>query len=73
MSEIIEVTTLFKNGGPPIPKSFKWGSRIYNIRKINLFHTIKKGATRILVFNVSDDGGDRTLIFDTLTLRWSLE
>ncbi len=73
MSENVEVTTLFKDNGVPIPKRFKYGSRVYDIDKVNLVHSIKRGARRIIVFNVTDRGGDHVLIFDTHTLKWEMQ
>ena len=73
MRENIEVTTLFKDTGVPIPKSFKLGSREYRIARVSLVHAIKQGARRVLIFNVADEGGERVLIFDTENLRWQME
>lgn len=73
MAEVIEVATLFKDSSMPIPKWFKYGQQIYKISGVNLVHAIKRGAKRILVFNVTDDGGGHTLVFDTESLKWTME
>ena len=72
MPESIEVITRFKNSGLPVPQSYRSGQKEYSILRVNLVHSIKRGATRVLIFNVSDEGGDHTLIFDTGSLKWEL-
>ena len=68
----VEVVAAFNRAGTPEPRSFHYGQKRYSINSINLSYAVKQGANRLLVFHVSDDGGDRTLTFDTGTLQWKM-
>ena len=71
--ENLEVVASFADGGKFKPTIFKYGQKIYRVKNINLFHTIKRGAERQYIFNVSDGANNWVLIFDTENLQWSLE
>lgn len=72
MSENIEVVAAFTGLGKFKPTAFKYGQKLYRVHSINLFHSVKVGANRQFVFNVSDGANNWVLMFDTQTLRWTL-
>ena len=69
----IEVVAKFTASGGLAPEYFKDGNREYKINSVNLVRSVRRGARRIIVFNVSDEGGEHILIFDTENLKWQLE
>ncbi|MFA4954574.1 MAG: hypothetical protein WC641_04635 [Patescibacteria group bacterium] len=56
------------------PMTFKWDGRYYQVKKVNLVHSERRGRERIFFFSVSDDSGDAfRLSFSTDSLEWRLE
>jgi len=67
-----EVLALF-NGKGLVPYILKIGGKKYNIREVNLVHTISDGLVRIYFFSVSDEVNFWKLGFNTETLTWWVE
>ena len=55
------------------PLALKTGGRNYEIKKVNLMHSINDGAVRIYFFSVSDDANYWKLGFNTESLKWWIE
>lgn len=55
------------------PYCFFWRGRKIKIDKINLVHTSKEGSSIFYHFSVSSGGNFYRLMFDTKSLKWSLE
>lgn len=68
----LDITVDFNKLGL-MPRSFKYGGRKYEIKKINLMHSITDGAVRIYFYSVSDDTNFWKLGFNTETLSWWVE
>ena len=71
--ESIEVVAAFNKSGHPQPTIFKYGQKVYRVQKINLFHSIKQGASRILIYNIVSEGNNWVLSFNNDNLRWTLQ
>lgn len=70
--EGVELLVQFGKNGL-IPRSLNMGGRRYQIKKVNLMHSITDGAVRIYFFSVSDDVNFWKLGFNTESLRWWIE
>lgn len=68
----VEVMMSFRNDHPE-PILFKWNSRFYSIKKVNLVHTERVGQKRVYYFSVSDYENTYRLGFCTESLSWWLE
>ncbi|PIR96899.1 MAG: hypothetical protein COT91_04245 [Candidatus Doudnabacteria bacterium CG10_big_fil_rev_8_21_14_0_10_41_10] len=69
---VAEVLVRFGKGGA-FPHILKTGGKKYQIKKVNLIHTVSDGAVRIYFFSVSDDVNFWKLGFNTYTLSWWIE
>ncbi len=54
------------------PWKFRWGTKIYEVKHVNLINSLREGRDRIFFFNVSDDDNAWKLRFNTETLEWRL-
>lgn len=72
ISEPIEVLVAFRSERVE-PMTFKWGKRYFQIRKINLIHSERRGREKVTFFSVSDDANAYRLSFSSETLKWRLE
>jgi len=72
-NENIQVVASFDEGGKFKPTAFKHGQKLYRVRSINLSHSIKRGAIREFIFNVSDGANNWILVFNTENLKWQLQ
>jgi len=68
----VEVLARFDSAGL-FPRVLKIGGRNYDIKKVNLMHSIHDGAVRIYFYSVSDDVNYWKLGFNTETLSWWIE
>lgn len=68
----VEVLARFDKTGL-FPIVLKVGGRKYEIKKVNLMHSINDGAVRIYFFSVSDETNFWKLGFNTETLSWWIE
>ena len=59
-------------GGRVKPWKFRWGTKIYDVKRVNLIHGSHEGRSRIFFFNVSDDDNAWKLRFNAETLEWRL-
>lgn len=55
------------------PRAVKWNGKIYNIEKIGLHHTFRKGRTLFHVFSVVSKTLFFRLVLNTDNLHWRLE
>lgn len=72
VSEPVEVLVAFR-GERVEPMMFKWGARHFQVRKVNLVHTERRGREKITYFSVSDAANAYRLSFSSETLKWQLE
>ncbi|MCI0479251.1 hypothetical protein L0Y59_01780 [Candidatus Uhrbacteria bacterium] len=72
VSEPIEVLAAFRKGRTE-PMTFKWGNRYYQVKKVNMVHSERRGREKVVIFSVSDDANAYRLSFSTESLRWTLE
>lgn len=72
IQEPIEVMAVFHQEYAE-PMTFKWGSRYYQINKVNLVHSEHDGREMIYYFSVSNDTAAYRLSFRTKSLKWMLE
>ena len=70
-NEPVSVLVAFAKGRVK-PWKFRWGSRIYEIKKVNLVHGTHEGRSRVFFFNVSNDENAWKLRFNAETLEWRL-
>jgi len=68
----LELTVNFTRAGL-FPAKLKIGLRTYDIKKVNLMHSIHDGSVKIYFFSVSDDTNFWKLGFNTETLKWWVE
>jgi len=71
-TESIELLVRFDQSGL-FPHKLKIGMRTYDIKKVNLMHSIIDGSVKIYFFSVSDDTNFWKLGFNTETLKWWVE
>ncbi|MBU1349114.1 hypothetical protein KJ781_03535 [Patescibacteria group bacterium] len=72
ISEPIEVLAAFRKGRTE-PMTFKWGNRYYQVKKVNMVHTERRGCEKSVIFSVSDDANAYRLSFSTESLTWRLD
>jgi hypothetical protein len=72
ISEPIEVLAAFRKDRTE-PMVFKWGNRHYQVKRVNLVHTERKGREKMYIFSVSDDANAYRLTFSSETMEWRLE
>ncbi len=72
VSEPIEVLAAFRNERIE-PMTFKRGNRHYQVKKINLVHSERRGREKIFFFSVSDDANAYRLSLSSETMKWHLE
>lgn len=70
-NEPVSVLVAFTDGRVK-PWKFRWGSKIYDVKRVNLIHGSQEGRSRIFTFHVSDDDHAWTLRFNTETMDWRL-
>lgn len=56
-----------------VPHLVRWGGRQYQIKKVNLVHSIRQGQAKIHFFSVSDGVNYFKLGFNTEILKWWIE
>lgn len=71
MNDPIDVSVDF-TGRRIRPKRVRWGTKVYDIEKVNLVHGSREGQKRIFYFSVSDAANFMKLKLDTETLEWRL-
>ncbi|MBI4139106.1 hypothetical protein HY479_03065 [Candidatus Uhrbacteria bacterium] len=72
VAEPIEVLAAFRQDRTE-PMTFKWGNRHYQVKKVNLVHTERRGREKIYIFSVSDDANAYRLSFSSETMKWQLD
>jgi hypothetical protein len=72
VSQPVEVLVAFRKGTVE-PMTFKWGMRYFQVKKVNLVHTERRGRERIHIFSVSDGDNAYRLEMSSETLKWTLE
>lgn len=72
VNQPVEVLAAFRNDRTE-PMTFKWGTKYYQVRKVNLVHTEHNGREKVYYFSVSDDANAYRLSFRTESLKWMLE
>ena len=72
VSEPIEVLAAFRNERIE-PMIFKWGKRHFQIKKVNLVHSERRGREKIFFFSVSDEANAYRLSLSSETMKWRLE
>ena len=72
VSEPVDVLVAFKRGSVE-PMTFKWGKRYYQVRKVNLVHSERRGRDKITFFSVSDEANAYRLAYSSESMKWSLE
>lgn len=70
--EAVEVMVAFRKERPE-PMMFKWGTRYFQIQKVNLVHAERVGREKVYYFSVSDEANAYRLSFRTESLQWQLE
>lgn len=53
--------------------TFKWGNRYYQVKKVNLVHSERRGREKLTFFSVSDGANAFRLSFSSETFRWCIE
>jgi len=71
INEPIEMLVAFKKVGV-IPRQMFWSGRLYEIKQINMIHTVYEGTKHIFYFSVSNNEHAFKLRFDTELLKWTL-
>lgn len=69
----VDVMAAFGRNGTMLPKVFRYGNQTYRVENVSLAHSIRKGASKVLVFNVADGANHWTLIYDSENLLWKLD
>ncbi|MFZ2804711.1 MAG: hypothetical protein WA001_05875 [Patescibacteria group bacterium] len=72
IAEPVEVLVAFRKGRIE-PMTFKWGTRYFQVKKVNLVHTERRGRERIHIFSVSDGDNAYRLEMSSETMTWTLE
>jgi hypothetical protein len=72
IEEPVSVVAVF-NGAKVKPLSFRWGTKEYNVRKVNLVHTAREGRDLCYFFSVIDNANYFKLKYNSTTLYWSLQ
>ena len=55
-----------------IPKQFDWNQKTYDIKTVNLVHSVREGTKKIFYFSVSDLTNYFKLRLDAEFLEWQL-
>jgi len=55
------------------PMTFKWSGRYYQVKKVNLVHSERRGREKIVYFSVSDEANAYRLSYSSETMVWQLE
>lgn len=71
-SQHVDVLVAFRKGRVE-PMTFKWDGHYYQVRKVNLVHTERRGREKVVIFSVSDEANAYRLSFSTDALSWKLE
>jgi len=71
-SQTIDVLVAFRKGQVE-PMTFKWDGHYYQVKKVNLVHSERRGREKVVIFSVSDEANAYRLAFSTDNLTWSLE
>jgi len=71
-SQPIDVLVAFRKGGVE-PMTFKWDGHYYQVKKVNLVHSERRGREKVVIFSVSDEANAYRLAFSSDTLTWRLE
>ncbi|MBT3689781.1 hypothetical protein HOE31_04050 [bacterium] len=71
INESIEVVASFKKS-EIFPKFFSWRRKIYKVDKVHFIHTSQNGKGLLYHFSVTDKVNYFQLIFNPLTLTWTL-
>lgn len=70
----ISVVSLYDhNHNAVTPKKLVWHQTVYDVDKLGLHYTFKKGLTLFHVFCVASKTLNFKLVLDTFDLSWSLE
>lgn len=72
IAQTIDVLVAFRKNGVE-PMTFKWNGHYYQVRKVNLVHSERRGREKVVIFSVSDEANAYRLSFSTDSLRWVLE
>ncbi len=72
IAQTIDVLVAFRKGGVE-PMTFKWDGHYYQVRKVNLVHSERRGREKVVIFSVSDEANAYRLSFSTDSLAWRLE
>ncbi|MDD4995384.1 MAG: hypothetical protein PHW53_02910 [Patescibacteria group bacterium] len=71
VDEPVDVLVAFRNNRA-MPWLMKWNGKKYDIKQVNLIHSVREGSKKIFYFSVSDPLNYFKLKFDTETLEWRL-
>ena len=71
VDEPVEVFVAFRKNRV-LPWLMEWNGKKYDIKQVNLIHSVREGSKRIFYFSVSDLLNYFKLRFDTETLEWRL-
>ncbi len=72
VSQPIDVLVAFRKERME-PMTFKWGNRYYQVKKVNLVHSERRGREKVLFFSVSDEANAYRLSFSSESMKWHLE
>ncbi len=71
INEQVEVVASFKKN-EIFPKFFSWRRKIYKVDKVHFVHTSNNGNGLLYHFSITDNANYFQLIFNPLTLTWTL-
>ena len=71
INDPIDVTVSFSQNGI-IPKQFNWNQKTYDVKTVNLVHSVREGTKKIFYFSVSDLTNYFKLRLDAEFLEWQL-
>ena len=72
INQTVDVLVAF-NKKKATPLFFKWGNRKYKVDKVNLIHSVLKGANKVYYFSITSQNNFFKLCFDTDNNHWTLE
>ncbi|MDQ7815283.1 MAG: hypothetical protein RDU25_05790 [Patescibacteria group bacterium] len=70
-SQNVDVLVAFRKGQVE-PMTFKWDGHYYQVKKVNLVHSERRGREKVVIFSVSDEANAYRLEFSTDSLTWKL-
>jgi hypothetical protein len=70
--EPIEVLAMFK-AGQIKPRQFRWGMRTYDVRRIDLAFSERKGRDKLSYFSIYDGTNTFRLAYSTEAQQWYIE